>query len=222
VRYLKPYKTFESQLLLEKYDAHLKQELGKLGLPEEEIRKEVYLSKRGNLAQYLNSNGGKFTFGMLHAIFLDSLEAKKRTDIKTGAYKMIWRLIPLAIAPFFPMLAILGYVFGSTRAINKLLKPIFEDPSTNYEGFLMKIINASIKISEGEISLKDRFSRAFVVSDKLTNALKPEVLYKFMYDLSIEMKQEDMDKEVPEHYINNKLKEYINTNYNIDPPMELK
>ena len=64
-----------------------------------------------------------------------------------------------------------------------------------------------MKIAEGEIiPTKDRFSRAFVVSDNLTDALKEEVLREFASYLSNKMSKENRDSEVPEHYIENELK----------------
>jgi hypothetical protein len=79
-----------------------------------------------------------------------------------------------------------------------------------------------MKLAEGEITVKDRFTRAFVVSDKLVEAIKPEVLQKFSIELSKKMAQMDPDMEVPEHYIENELKTYINDNFEVDPRIPLK
>jgi hypothetical protein len=79
-----------------------------------------------------------------------------------------------------------------------------------------------MKVAEGEISVKDRFTRAFVVSDKLVEAIKPEVLHIFSLELSKKMSQMGPDEEVPEHYIENELKTFLNKNYDIDPEIPLK
>lgn len=71
-------------------------------------------------------------------------------------------------------------------------------------------------------SRKDRFTRAFVVSDKLVDAIKPEVLHIFSLELSKKMSQKDPDEEVPEHYIENELKLFLNKNYRVNPPIPLK
>ena len=79
-----------------------------------------------------------------------------------------------------------------------------------------------MKIAEGEVPIKDRFSRAFVVSDRIIDAIKPDVLHKFSLYLSKKMSEEDPDSIVPEHYIENELKTYLNDNFEIYPEIPLK
>jgi hypothetical protein len=167
---------------------------------EDEINTHLYYAHRGNLANYLHLKGKDIKFGMLLALFKDAQVAKKRTDIKVGVIKAIHRVLPMALAPFFPIAAIFGMIFGSTRAFNKILEPILKEPETDYEEFLKKLIDKSMQIAEGEIPVKDRFTRAFVVSDRLVAAIRPEVLQDFSSELSLKMSQEDPDTVVPEHY----------------------
>ena len=217
---LKKYNEF---LILEKFDDNIKAELLRLGVTDErEINAHLYHAHRGHLAEYLHEKGKVFTFGMLLALFKDAQFAKRRTDIKVGVVKALHRVIPMALAPFFPILAIFGYIFGSSRAFNKIITPILSDPGQEYTGFLKKIIDGSMKVAEGEIPVKDRFTRAFVVSDHLVEAIKPEVLQKFSVELSEKMSQMDPDMEVPEHYIENELKTYLNDNFEIEPQIPLK
>jgi hypothetical protein len=217
---LKKYNEF---LILEKFDDNIRVELLRLGVTDEnEINTHLYHAHRGHLADYLHEKGKVFTFGMLLALFKDAQVAKKRTDIKVGVVKALHRVIPMALAPFFPILAIVGYIFGSSRAFNKIITPILSDPGQEYTGFLKKVIDGSMKVAEGEIPVKDRFTRAFVVSDKLVEAIKPEVLHIFSLELSKKMSLQSPDEEVPEHYIENELKEFLNKNYSVNPPIPLK
>lgn len=217
---LKKYNHF---LILEKFDDNIIAELKRLGVTDkDEINIHLYHAHRGNLAKYLQENGKKFTFGMLYALFKDAQTAKRRTDIKVGVVKAIHRIAPMALAPFFPMLAIAGYIFGTSRAFNKIMKPVLEDPTTEYNGFLSKLITTSMKVAEGEIPVKDRFTRAFVVSDRLVEAIKPEVLQKFSVELANKMQTIDPSVEVPEHFIENELKQYLNKNFDVDPEIPLK
>jgi len=73
---VKRYGEFLSENILLK-DDNLKAELQRLGVEGEELAKQVRLAKRGHLADYLNSKGRSFTFGILRAIFLDAREAKR-------------------------------------------------------------------------------------------------------------------------------------------------
>jgi hypothetical protein len=217
---LKRYSQF---LILEKFDDNFKAELQRLGITdEEEINRQLYNAHRGHLADYLKSQGTEMRFGMLLALFKDAQTAKKRTDLKVGIVKALHRVIPMALAPFFPIAAILGMILGSTRAFNKILAPILQDSSDTYEGFLKQLIDRSMKVAEGEIPVKDRFTRAFVVSDKLVSAIRPEVIQSFSNSLSLKMSLEDPDKEVPENYIENELKDYINKKFEVNPLIPLK
>lgn len=240
MRYLKTYESFQTNETLDMFtmpvdpikgfsdvwntfDKNLRSELTRLGVTDKkEVEKEVEEAHKGNLSSYLKRKGKKFTFGLLLAIFKDAQQAKKKSDLKVGIVKALHRVLPIALAPFFPIAAVIGVVFGSTRAFNKILAPMLKNSSETYEGFLIDLVNSSMKVAEGEIPVEDRFTRAFVVSDKLVNALKPEVLQKFSEYVSEKMSKEDLDKEVPLNYIENELKTYLNKTYSINPPLQLK
>lgn len=217
-------KKYDQFLILEKFDDNIIEELKRLGVTDkEEINNHLYHAHRGNLGKYLEENGKKFTFGMLHALFLDAQDAKKKTDLRIGAIKAFHRMAPMALAPFFPILSIVGYILGTSRAFNKVIAPILADPGKDYPSFLNKLITSTMKIAEGElVTIKDRFSRAFVVSDNLVDAIKEDVLREFAVYLSSKMGKEDPDKEVPENYIENQLKRYLNRRFDIDPEIPLK
>jgi hypothetical protein len=217
-------KNYDSFLILEKFDDNIIDELRRLGVTDEdEINKHLYHAHRGNLAKYLVENGKQFTFGMLNALFHDARDAKRRTDIKLGVIKAIHRIIPMALAPFYPVIAIAGYILGSSRAFNKVIAPILSEPGNDYPSFLKKIIDASMRVAEGDFTdEKDRFTRSFVVSDRLVEAIKPEVLQKFSLFLSDKMSLENTDSAVPDNYIENELKSYLNEHFGIDPQIPLK
>lgn len=217
-------KKYNDFLILEKFDDNIKAELKRLGVTDEkEVNQHLYHAHRGNLARYLQEHGKKFTFGMLHALFLDAQKAKKRTDLKVGVIKGVHRIFPMILAPFFPVIAIVGYILGTSRAFNKVVAPLLADPGKDYPAFLNKLISATMNIAEGDIvPTKDRFSRAFVVSDNLVDALKEEVLREFAIHLSIKMSRKNPNREVPEHYIENQLKTYLNRRFDVKPEIPLK
>ena len=222
---MKRLKTYNTFLIQEKFDTNLRNKLVDMGVSDpEELNKQVHLAKTGYLANYLQERGEKFTFGVLKAIFKDAIKAKKVTDIKKGVFNILPSLIPTVLAPFFPILAIVGSIFGASRIFHKVFNPIFDylNPSTKYSNFLKKMIDSYMKIPEGEVNLKDRFTRAFVVSDRLVDAVKPEVLDAFSTYLSEKMEIIDDNEEVPDHFIENELKMYLNNNFDVAPPIPLK
>jgi hypothetical protein len=103
MKYLNEYNQF---LILEKFEDNIIEELKRLGVTdEEEIKKHVYHTKRGNLAKYLQERGKNITFGMLKALFLYAQMAKRRTDLKVGVVKAIHRIVPMAFSTFFPRIS---------------------------------------------------------------------------------------------------------------------
>mgnify|MGYP003505388401 FL=1 len=218
-------KKYNQFLLLEKYDKNIRQTLIDMGVNDkEELENQIAISKKGYLANYLQDKGERFTFGILKAIFQDALVAKKRTNLKKGIFSIIPRVLPLALIPFFPTLAIVGAIFGSSRDAYKIFDVIFDyiNPHSKYTDFLKKMVDTYMKIPEGNVNLKDRFSRAFVVSDRLIDALKPEVINEFTNFVVDKMNNEDDNIDVPLHYIENELKEYLNNNFDVNPKIPLR
>lgn len=222
---MKRINNYNEFLILEKYDKNIRAKLIEMGVTDKvELEKQVKLSKEGHLGAYLHSTGSSFTFGILKAIFLDAIEAKKRTNLKKGILSVLPTIIPLSLAPFFPILAVVGTIFGSSRLAHRIFDTLFEylNPHSKYSDFLKKTIDIYMKIPEGDVSLKDRFSRAFVVSDRLIDSLKPEVINEFTEHISTKMSSEDENKIVPDHYIENELKKFINNKFDVNPEIPLR
>jgi len=220
---IKRYNSFINENLLLK-DDHLEAQLTKMGVEGDELERQVSLAKRGELGTYLEENGKEFTFGILAAIFRDAKEAKFGQETKKAFLSAIPRAIPMILAPFFPIMAIVGLVFGSTRLFNRITKPIFQnmDSNSKYVDFLKSFVEVAAKVPEGEVDVKDRFTRAFVVEDRLIDALKPDVVDAFATYLSKKMEAEPDDKVVPDNYIENELKKYLNDNFDVTPEIPLK
>ena len=170
------------------------------------------------------TSGGKFTFGMLRAIFADAKEAKIAMDAKKAVWQAIPRALPLLLAPFYPMLAVIGLVLGTSRTFNKVIKPVLKHVESNskYVDFLKTFVTYYMKVPEGDFNVKDRFSRAFVVSDGFVDAIKPEVLEDFNKHIIVKMDSEPDDMEVPDYYIENELKDYISDRFDVDPRIGTK
>ena len=205
-------------------DDYLKDELTRMGVEGKELGQQVMLAKRGQLGIYLEKNGGQFTFGILRAIFKDAKDAKFAQDTKKALWSALPRGIPLLLAPFFPIMVVVGLVFGGTRLFNRITKPIFQnmDSESKYVDFLKSFIKVAAKVPEGEVDVEDMFARAFVVEDRLIDALKPEVVDAFATHLVKKMEAESDDAPVPDHYIENELKKYLNDNFDVTPEIPLK
>ena len=222
---MKLLKNYNQFLIVEKYDKNIRKKLIEMGVDEEEeLKKQVNYAKQGFLGHYLEEKGEKFTFGILKAIFKDAIKAKKVTNIKKGIYNIIPSLVPVVLAPYFPILAIVSAVFGLSRIFHKVFDPLFNylNPSSKYSDFLKRMIDIYMMLPEGEVQLKDRFTRAFVVSDRLVEAIKPEVLDNFSTYLSQKMDSNSDETEVPDNFIENELKSWLNENFDVNPEIPLK
>jgi hypothetical protein len=221
---MKKIKSYNEFLILEKYDDKIRAKLIEMGVTNKnELEKQISLSKRGRLGNYLEKKGNVFTFGILKAIFEDAKIAKKRTNLKKGIFNILPTVIPLSLAPFFPTIAVIGTIFGSSRLAHKVFDTLFEylNPQSKYSDFIKKMIDTYMKIPEGDVNLKDRFSRVFVVTDRLIEAIKPEVIDAFTTHISNQMEQENDDTRVPDHYIENEFKKYLNENFDVSPEIPL-
>jgi hypothetical protein len=221
---MKKIKNYNEFLILEKYEDNIRAKLIEMGVTNKiELEKQISLSKKGRLGNYLEKNGKVFTFGILKAIFEDAKIAKRKTDLNKGIFRILPTIIPLSLAPFFPILAIVGTIFGSSRLAHKVFDTLFEylNPHSKYSDFIKKMIDTYMKIPEGQINIKDRFSRVFVVTDRLIDAIKPEVIDDFTTYISGHMAQEDDNTKVPDHYIENELKRYLNENFDVSPEIPL-
>ena len=190
---------------------------------EEEYEKE--LGKKGELSQHFRNTGRVFTFGVLKNIFNDAVSYKKKRELFKGAYKFIHRAAPMALAFFFFPVWLAGNVLGASRALNKILQPLLKNPEKNYNDFLVKVVKGTMAFMEGEVKhvmSKDWFYDAFVMEDNLIKMVRKDVLRVFAIELANTMEQEDDDKEVPHHYVENELKKFLNDKFDITPPMGLK
>jgi len=194
--------------------------------PEQSISEyEKQLGRKGELSKHLQEQGKKFTFGMLKHLFNDAIEYKKKREIIKGSYKMFHRLVPMALSMVYFPVALVGYILGASRAFDKVIMPILQNPENKYNEFLVKIVKGAIAISEGEIKHvlgDDWFYNAFVMDDKLIQMVRPDVLRIFAVELAHKMEQEPDNKEVPHHYIENEFKTYLNDKFEITPPMGLQ
>lgn len=216
---IKRYTDFSDSIL---EGSNLKKELFKLGYNKHNLIDIFSRVQRGELGHFLHSEGKALTFGILNAIYKDAIELHRSHEIKKGSIKALVRLIPMALSPISLLVSYIGMAFGSSRAANKILKPILDDPGSSYPEFLKRLVSMSMKVVEGEISGDDPIKTAFVVSDGLVDMLKDEIVVEFTIFLSDKMSQENPDTIVPEYYIENEFRTYLNQAFKLNPELPLK
>jgi hypothetical protein len=160
---------------------------------------------------------GKITFGQLKELVKAASKTRLYKHVGEGGFKATIRLIPF----FLPQLMIPGIIAGAARAINKILKPSLTE-TENYKTFWGKAILRAFKVAEGDINLEDPLSKIFFISDGLMTMMDDKYKLKFaryIADLADSMSD---DEEVPEFFVENELRKWINDKFLLDPPLPSK
>lgn len=160
---------------------------------------------------------GKITFGQLKALVENAKARKILTDVGEGGYKATLRLLPW----FFPQLAIAGFTGSVIRAFNKIFRPALED-TTGYKTWWGKTIMKLFNLVEGDLGITDPLSKIFFISDGLLTMLDNREKTKFARHIAEVATQKPDDEEVPEYFVENELRHWLNERFLLDPPLQPK
>lgn len=160
---------------------------------------------------------GKITFGQLRELVEGATKKRIFKHVGEGGFKAILRLIPW----FLPQLSLAGFVGSAARALNKMLRPTITE-TTNYRTWWGKVVMKSFDLVEGDLNLTDPFSRIFFISDGLMTMLDDRYKIKFAKYISEIASIEPDDKEVPEFFVENELRRWLNEKFLLDPPLAPK
>lgn len=160
---------------------------------------------------------GKITFGQLKALVESATKKRIFKHVGEGGVKATIRLLPW----FIPQLFLAGTIAGAIRAANKILSPSLTE-TENYKTFWGKAILKSFKIAEGEINLSDPLSKIFFISDGLMTMLDDRYKVKFAKHIAEIASDKPDDEEVPEYFVENELRKWINDKFLLDPALPIK
>lgn len=189
----------------------LKEETEKIVEPSDRVVRSICDAKQFCSAQ------GPITFGQLKSIVENAMGKRIALHVGEGGYKATLRLLPW----FLPQLALAGFLGATLRAMNKIFKPILTE-TTNYKTWWGRTILNIFDLVEGELNPRDPFSKIFFISDGLMNMLDEENKVKFARYIA-EVASEMPDEEpVPEFFVENELRKWVNQRFLLDPPLSLK
>lgn len=160
---------------------------------------------------------GEITFGQLKAIVESATSRRLWQHVGEGGFKATLRLLPW----FLPQLAIAGFIASSIRAVNKILRPTLEE-TDNYKTWWGKVVLKSFNLSEGELGLSDPLSRVFFISDGLMTMLNDRYKVKFAKYIAEIASQKPDDEPVPDLFVENELRSWLNEKFLLDPPLQPK
>ena len=160
---------------------------------------------------------GKITFGQLKGLVDYATKKRIFYHLGEGGYKATLRLLPW----FIPQLVIVGAAASITRAVNKIIRPALED-TESYKTWWGKAIMKSFDVVEGELGINDPLSRIFFISDGLITMMSDKYKIQFARYISGVASQMPDDEVVPEFFVENELRGWINEKFLLDPPLPPK
>lgn len=160
---------------------------------------------------------GKITFGQLKALVDSAKSERLLKGVGEGGFKALIRLLPW----FFPQIAIAGFIGSSVRAMNKILRPTITE-TQSYKTWWGKAIMKSFDMAEGDLNIEDPLSRVFFISDGLMTMMDDKYKLKFANYISDIAASKPDDEEVPDFFVENELRKWVNEKFLIDPPLPPK
>jgi len=198
-------------------------------LSDDESKKKqkiiINAAKNGHLYKYLESGQTQLTFGMLRDLHKEAIEFKERREYKQGVYKFLVRAVPLALAPVFFPVWLIGRILGTARALNKILVPVLKLNNHRYNDFIENLILKVVDVTEGEFErllVDDWFYKSFAVQRGLILMTRKETIVDFAYYISKKMDYADDNAIVPPYYVENEFRTYLNKKFELDPQLPLK
>lgn len=179
--------------------------------PSDRVVKSICDSKKFCDAQ------GPITFGQLRALVESAVSKRLMLHVGEGSYKAAIRTLSL----FVPQVAVTGLVGTAIRALNKILRPTITE-TDNYKTWWGKTILKIFNLAEGDLNPTDPFSKIFFVSDGLMQLMNEENKVKFARYIVDIVSQMPDDQPVPEFFVENELRNWVNQRFLLDPPLQPK
>jgi hypothetical protein len=198
---------------IEKLTSMVMESLGQ----EKQIKPSSKVIKSICDAKEFCSAQGPITFGQLKSIVNTAKNKRLGIHVGEGGIKAFIRLLPW----FIPQIAVAGMFSSAMRAANKLLGPTLKETSS-YKSWWAKAIMKMFSIAEGDINTTDPFSKIFFISDGLMNLMNEENKLKFAFHIAEVADSMPDDQAVPEFFVENELRNWVNQRFVLDPPLEPK
>ena len=199
----------------------IKKVKGNISDTKEDLKEEIEPSDRAikNIcdAKKFCKAQGKITFGQLRELVESAKTRRLFLNIGEGGFKATIRILPW----FIPQLAIAGFTASLIRAVNKIFKPALEE-TTSYKTWWGKSIMKIFNMVEGELGIGDPLSKIFFISDGLLTMLDEKEKVKFARYIAEIASEKPDEEEVPEFFVENELRNWLNEKFLLDPPLQPK
>ena len=114
-----------------------------------------------------------------------------------------------------------GFAATWVRVANKLFRPALEE-TTSYKTWWGKPVMKIFDLVEGELNASDPLSKIFFISDGLMTMLDEKYKLKFARYISNLASEKPDDEIVPDYFVENELRNWLNDKFLLDPPLQPK
>jgi hypothetical protein len=165
---------------------------------------------------------GPITFGQLKALVEEATKKRIAGDMGRGVFKTLWRIIPF----FIPQVLLAAVGITVTRAINKIVTPALKD-TRGYKSWWGKAVLKAMDVAEGDyipdVAIgDDPLSKIFFISDGLFQMIRDKYKLKFARYVSDIASSKPDDEVVPDWFVDNLLRDYLNQKFLLNPPLQLR
>jgi len=101
------------------------------------------------------------------------------------------------------------------------LRPTLEE-TTNYKTWWGKTIIKIFDLVEGELNASDPLSKIFFISDGLMTMLNDKYKIEFARHIANVASEQPDDEIVPDYFVENELRNWLNEKFFLDPPLQPK
>ena len=165
---------------------------------------------------------GPITFGQLRELVKAASSKKLKADMGRGTFRELWRIVPF----FIPQVLLAAVGAELARVINKIISPALKDAGS-YKSWWGQVVMKTMNVAEGTtipdiVIGNDPLSKVFFISDGLLHMISEKYRLKFAkYVAEVASNQPD-DKPVPDWFVENLLRDYLNQKFLLDPPLPIK
>ena len=165
---------------------------------------------------------GPITFGQLRELVEAATGKRIKADMARGVFKTLWRIIPF----FIPQILLAAVGITVTRAINKIITPALTD-TRGYKYWWGKAVLKAMDVAEGDYIPDvafgdDPLSKIFFISDGLLQMIRDKYKLKFARYVADYAASRPDDEPVPDWFVENLLRDYLNQKFLLDPPLPVK
>ena len=165
---------------------------------------------------------GPITFGQLRELVKAASSQRLKTDMGRGTFRELWRIVPF----FIPQVLLAAVGAELARVINKIISPALKDAGS-YKSWWGQVVMKTMNVAEGTafpnmVLGDDPLTKVFFISDGLLHMINDKYKLKFAKYVADVAASKPDDEPVPDWFVENLLRDYLNQKFLLDPPLPVK